>query len=568
MDRKVTVIEPVKPVVYGQARDELYKKRVSAYVRVSTDKEDQKTSYDAQLDYYTKHINENPEWKFTHIYSDEGISGTSTRRRKSFNKMIEDAKDGKMDLILTKSISRFARNTIDCLSYIRKLRQYNVEIYFEKENLYSFDNKVDFMLTIMSSIAQEEARNTSENIKWSVRKRFREGIPMINLNRFFGYNYDENRKFVIELEGAEIVKKIFSLFLEGYPYQHIVRHLEENGIRTVYGNQKWYVGTIKSMLRNEKYKGDLLLQKTVGTDYLTHTRVINDNIEPKYYIKDNHEPIISREDFDLVQTIMNSKTKKYNKNRKNLITHNKYPFSGIVFCSQCGRTIRRRHWNKGMKSEKVVLTCGDVRVNKGTCDAKAIDNDALEKLTIYVLNQMIDYKQDILPVLIPSIKSNLEKDYLQLDIEKVKKEVERISNKIDALIELQISSGTTSNDIYTSKYENLKIQYDDKNTELLNLKDVNSKENNIRARLSVIKNHLNSRNHAITEIEPIMFKTLISKMIKISPQNIIYVIEDNEPLSKIEFEEQIKYISKKEPFLKGSCESNKYGVLYFKVVKL
>jgi DNA invertase Pin-like site-specific DNA recombinase len=566
MEKKITIIEPVKPVQYTNAHDSLIKRKVCAYVRVSTDHEEQKTSYDAQFEYYTEYIGNKPEWAFTGIYADEGISGTSTKRRKQFNQMISDAKEGIFDLILTKSISRFARNTVDCLSYIKELRNHNVEIYFEKENLYSFDNKVDFILTIMSSIAQEEARNISENIKWSVRKRFREGKPMITISTLMGYDFDENKKLIIEPEGAKIIKEIYSLFLEGYPYTHIARHLESKGIRTVTGNQNWHASTIKSILQNEKYIGDLLLQKTVTTDYLSHTRVVNDNIEPQYYIENNHEAIIDRKDFEIVQTLIQKRRKKYNESRTNVITRNVYPFSGIIFCSSCGRTLRRRHWNKGQKSEKVMLICGDVRVNKGSCNAKGIENSILEELTIHVLNEFIDYRVALLPTLLTAIKSNLDANYIDNELEKKEKQLKEITKKIDKLIDLQLASTDSTGSHYKAKFDKLKSQYEDVETELKNLKENASKTRNIEARLKVIESHFMNKQNIIDKLDPITFKTLISKMIKYTPNDMVYVIEKGKPLNKTEFQVMIKKIDKKTPILKGEYNNEKLGKIKYRIV--
>lgn len=253
--RKVTVIQPSANLPAFQSKTGMQKKRVCAYARVSTDQEDQINSYKAQIHEYTKHINDNPEWIFQGMYADEGLSGTSIKKRVQFLNMIDDARHGKIDLILTKSMSRFARNTVDSLTIIRELRNLGVEVFFEKENLYSSDSKVDFMLTIFSSIAQEESRNISENIKWGYRKRFKEGIVHINTNRFLGYDKDENGNIVINSQEAKTVKMIFNLYIAGYSTREIAEHLTHNNIVNGRGVVLWKPATITSILTNEKYSG-------------------------------------------------------------------------------------------------------------------------------------------------------------------------------------------------------------------------------------------------------------------------------------------------------------------------
>ncbi|HBO66872.1 MAG TPA: recombinase family protein, partial [Acholeplasmataceae bacterium] len=291
------------------------KKRVCAYARVSTDTEDQINSYNAQISEYTSQIKENNDWEFVNMYADEGISGTSTKKRVNFLRMIDDAKAGKIDLILVKSLSRFARNTVDCLSIIQELRTINVEVFFEKENISSSDSKVDFMMTIFSSIAQEEARNISENVKWGIRKRYKDGNIRINTSRFLGYDKDEKGKIVINSDEAKIVKMIFNLYLSGMSYREISTLLVENNIKNGRNEIIWHPANIMHILKNEKYCGDVLLQKRVTLDYLTHKSVINKGQAPQYYIENNHEPIISRELFQVVQQTLKNRSKNNESSR-------------------------------------------------------------------------------------------------------------------------------------------------------------------------------------------------------------------------------------------------------------
>ena len=277
------------------------KMKVAAYCRVSTELEEQDSSYEAQVEYYTSKISENENWKNAGIYADDGKSGTNTKKRADFNAMIQDALAGKIDMILTKSVSRFARNTVDSLVTIRKLKEKNVAVVFEKEGINTLEGTGEILITILSSLAQEESRNISENIRWGVVRKFEKGKVIVNCTKFMGYTKNEDGDLVIVPEEAEIVKLIFRLYLEGYSTGKIAKHLEEQGIKTATGQDKWHSTVIDKMLRNEKYMGDALLQKTYTVDFMTKKKVKNTGLVPQYYVEDDHEAIIPKELFYRVQ---------------------------------------------------------------------------------------------------------------------------------------------------------------------------------------------------------------------------------------------------------------------------
>ena len=280
------------------------KMKVAAYCRVSTELEEQDSSYEAQVEYYTSKISENENWKNAGIYADDGKSGTNTKKRADFNAMIQDALAGKIDMILTKSVSRFARNTVDSLVTIRKLKEKNVAVVFEKEGINTLEGTGEILITILSSLAQEESRNISENIRWGVVRKFEKGKVIVNCTKFMGYTKNEDGDLVIVPEEAEIVKLIFRLYLEGYSTGKIAKHLEEQGIKTATGQDKWHSTVIDKMLRNEKYMGDALLQKTYTVDFMTKKKVKNTGLVPQYYVEDDHEAIIPKELFYRVQEEM------------------------------------------------------------------------------------------------------------------------------------------------------------------------------------------------------------------------------------------------------------------------
>lgn len=378
MDKIIEVIKPIQ-IQKSSEIGVIKRKRVAAYARVSTDYEDQLNSYKAQCDEYTQIITSNPNYTFAGLFADQGLSGTQAKKRPEFMKMIACAKNGQIDLILTKSISRFGRNTVDVITYIRELREINVEIFFEKENISSLDPKIDFMLTILSSIAQEESRAISTNVKWSYDKKFKNGI--VDPRRFYGYEVIDGKQ-VIKEDEAVIVKQIFTLALKRYNINDIVKTLNVAGIKTLNGTT-WKYGSIRSILQNEKYCGDALLRKTVCIDYLTRRTVKNNNIADKYYVSNNHEAIIDKETFDSVQLLLNDKSDTV----RNLNKTTKYPLTGILYCPKCGRTLKRQQVNRGANMT-VVLNCNHSYGNDHICKSGSPKYDL-------VVNAAVDSIQEI-----------------------------------------------------------------------------------------------------------------------------------------------------------------------------
>ena len=257
------------------------------------------------MDYYTRYIQSRNDWEFVGIYTDEGISATNTKHREGFKRMIADAIAGKIDLIITKSVSRFARNTVDSLTTVRKLKDKGIEIYFEKENIWTLDAKGELLITIMSSLAQEESRSISENVTWGHRKRFADGKVSLAFTHFLGYDKGMDGNLVVNKKQAEIVKLIYRLYLNGYTFHSIAKELTERKIPTPAGCKIWRANTIRSILMNEKYKGDALLQKKITVDFLTKETKKNEGEVPQYYVEHNHEAIISPQVFDWVQEEIN-----------------------------------------------------------------------------------------------------------------------------------------------------------------------------------------------------------------------------------------------------------------------
>ena len=291
MAKTITVIPQTRNLFTTAPIATAAHRRAAGYARVSTDSDEQFTSYEAQIDYYTTFIKSKPEWDFVRVYTDEGISATNTTHRDGFNEMIADALGGQIDLIVTKSVSRFARNTVDSLTTIRKLKEHGVECYFEKENIWTFDSKGELLITIMSSLAQEESRSISENVTWGHRKRMADGKVSVAYSNFLGYDKGENGNLVVNREQAKVIKLIYGEFIAGLSCHAIAEKLTKMGIKTPRGKDVWSQTTVRAILTNEKYKGDALLQKTYTPDFLTKKQVTNHGEVPQYYVTSNHEAI-------------------------------------------------------------------------------------------------------------------------------------------------------------------------------------------------------------------------------------------------------------------------------------
>lgn len=370
---KVNIIQP-------REKKSLIKKKVCAYARVSTDHVKQGESLENQVTYYGKLISSNPSYEFVGVFADYGISGT-TENRPEFIRMIELAKKGKIDLIITKSISRFARNTTVMLQTVRELRIIGVEVEFEKENISTLSGDGELMLTVLASFAQEESKNISDNIKWRIRNDFKKGKIMLNAKRFLGYD-KVNGELVINQKEALIVRRIFQLYLSGMSTDKIARILTQEGITTITGKEKWQGNSISYILKNEKYKGDVLNQKTFKSNHLKGNTIINNRKVDQYYIAHHHESIISEDDWNRVQQLMeeNRRKKNISKGQK---YQKRYPYSGILYCGKCGAKLKRRIWNSKLPSRKVVWQCSNyIKNGAHNCPGISISEDILNKAAI------------------------------------------------------------------------------------------------------------------------------------------------------------------------------------------
>lgn len=353
--KKVRKIEVVKNSI------EKCRKKVAAYCRVSTKYESQKSSIDLQISRYTRLIDENPEWDNAGIYIDYS-SRCRIKGREGFCKMIQKALEGEIDYIITKSISRFSGNTVDMLQTIQKLKENGVAVYFEKEELDSMDERAEQMITIYTALAQEEIRNMSENIKWGYEQKFAKGELLNNYKFFYGY-YVQDGELKINEEQAKVVRNIFKWYIEGFSFRQIKLELERQGILTASGGKVWYEKVIQGMLRNEKYCGDTMLQKTIIEDFLTGKRVKNDGQKARYYVYNIHEGIVSKEVYMKAVCEMNSRRRVIKYDDGTVESRKKYNgqnlLGNLLVCGECGASFRRR-----TERGKVVYRCA-TRIEKG-----------------------------------------------------------------------------------------------------------------------------------------------------------------------------------------------------------
>lgn len=457
--RKVTVIPAVEVFIPTNIESNSRLKRVAAYARVSTENEEQLSSYEAQVDHYTRYIKANAEWEFVEIYADEGISATSTKKRDGFNRMIIDSLEGKIDLIITKSVSRFARNTVDTLTTVRKLKDKGVEVYFEKENIYTLDSKGELLITIMSSLAQEESRSISENVTWGQRKRFADGKVSLPYKQFLGYEKGEDGIPKIVESEAKTVRLIYKLFLEGKSTSWIAKYLTEHKISSPAGKDKWQETTVRSILKNEKYKGDAILQKSFTVDFLTKKKKINEGEIPQYYVENSHPAIITSEVFDLVQHEI-----KKRKDAKGYKTGGGC-FSGKIICGECGSFYGSKVWHSTSKYRMVIWQCNSKFKNNEKCTTPHIYEDELKQAFIGAFNSILKNKDEILQGYETIIKALTDTSELDKESSKLQNEIEIVTEMLRRCVEENTHSVLNQTE-YEERYNALAQRYESIKKEL------------------------------------------------------------------------------------------------------
>ena len=495
------------------------KRKVAAYARVSTDHEEQQSSYEAQVDYYTNYINGRDDWEFVSVYADEGITGCNTRKRDGFNKMVGDALAGRIDLIITKSVSRFARNTVDSLTTIRKLKENGVECYFEKENIWTFDGKGELLLTIMSSLAQEESRSISENCTWGQRKRFADGKVTVPFKRFLGYDRGEDGNLVVNEEQAAVVRRIYGLFLQGRSPYAIAKVLMADGIPSPGGKKTWASGTVKSILTNEKYKGDALLQKVYTTDFLSKKKKVNEGEVPQYYVKGNHEAIIEPDVFEAVQKQM--AVRHTGKNRKSCVNI----FSSKIKCGDCGSWYGSKVWHSTSKYRKTIWQCNGKFDGGEKCTTPHLDEETIKELFIKAVNLLFKKKNKIIS------EHNEIKDviYNVDELETKKSQLQEELNVVAGLIQQCINENAhiaLDQTEYQKRYDRLAHRLEDVQGRLNEVNQAITEKQAQRERIEMFLDGLKKQKDLVTEFDEDLWFSLIEYVTVFNKEDIRFTFKN------------------------------------------
>jgi len=458
--KNVTVIPATRMMHTGLLRSDTVRKRVAGYARVSTDSQEQQTSYEAQVDYYTTYIQSKPEWEFIRVYTDEGISALNTKHRSGFNEMIQDALNGKIDLIVTKSVSRFARNTVDSLTTVRKLKEKGIEVYFEKEGIATLDSKGELLITIMSSLAQEESRSISENVTWGQRKRFADGKVSLPYGQFLGYRKGANGLPEIVPEQAETVRTIYRLFIQGKTRNAIAATLTKQGIPTPGGKKKWQSTTVESILTNEKYKGDAVLQKKFTVDFLTKKQKVNAGEVPQFYVENSHPAIIRPDEWNRVQDEM-TRRKATGRHHNSLS-----PFSAKMICGDCGEYYGSKVWHSTSKYRRTVWQCNAMFRGEEKCRTPHLYEDDIKALFLNAVSELMINREELIEDGRALRSAFTDFSGIDIEISEITSELDVLSGLVQKLVDANATSTLDQVDyknrynIYIDRYDKAKRRLD------------------------------------------------------------------------------------------------------------
>lgn len=515
---KVTTIPATISRFTATPINEKKKRRTAAYARVSTDSEEQLTSYSAQVDYYTNYIKSRDDWEFVSVYTDEGITGTNTKHREGFKRMVADALAGKIDLIVTKSVSRFARNTVDSLTTVRQLKEKGVEIYFEKENIWTLDSKGELLITIMSSLAQEESRSISENCTWGQRKRFADGKVTVPFKRFLGYDRGPDGNLVLNKDEAVIIRRIYSMFLQGMTPHGIAARLTADGIKSPGGKDRWNAGAVRSILTNEKYKGDALLQKSYTVDFLTKKKKVNEGEIPQYYVEGNHEAIIQPEVFELVQRELARRKGSTGK------PSGVHIYSNKIKCGQCDSWYGSKVWHSKTKYRKCVWRCNRKFDNERHCTTPHFTEAEIQAMFIVVVNQLISQKESIIAALEVSLETAFDTTALEVELTEVQGEIMVVSDRIQSCI-YENAHVALDQEEYQKRYGALSDRFDKAKARFEEIEDAIGSKQSRRAAIETFLNNLRDAN-IVDNFEVSLWCGLLDFVTVYSRDNVVFTFRN------------------------------------------
>ena len=482
--KKVITIEAVKQFANNGVRKN--KLRVAAYCRVSTSSIEQISSYEAQKQYYTTNVTSNPEWELVDIYADEGISGTSKEKRSEFLRLISDCEQMKIDLVITKSISRFARNTTDCIETVRKLKALGIAVQFEKENINTMSAESELVLTILSSIAAEESKSISQNIKWSNQKRASEGKPMRLGNKLLGYEYNDKKEFVIVPEEAKTIRFIFDSYINGKSHGVIASELMEKGVKTATERLKWTICAVKSIIINEKYVGDFLIGKYYTTEDGSFKSKKNYGQAPQYYVKDHHPAIIPRELFEKAQSVLAQRRKQYGIDMNDIDKYNnRYVFSKKSFCGECGCRLTRVITGDNRYKRYVTWHCAHYK--DGTeCKTTGIVEEKVHSAFIKLFNTLYCNYEKILTPFARDTKKLLSLTHENAALTALEERIKELMEEERVLLQLE-TKGYIDNKMFREQDE-----------EIIKALEIN------RQKYNIINNQILNNNNSVSSTEQLI----------------------------------------------------------------
>lgn len=497
---------------------------VAAYARVSTDNLEQKTSYAAQISEYTERINSNPLWNMVGIYADEGLSATSMKKRDDFLRLLRDCRAGLIDLVLVKSISRFARNVEDSIHTVKELRAYGVDVFFEKENLHSIDPANDVIFTILATFAQQESVSIGQNVKWGLRKKMKDGGLVGGTNQILGFDYADGNYTINEQE-AETVRRIFHLYLHGKGYQSIANILEKEGHTTSNGTKLWNRRTIQGVICNEKYYGALLSQKTIVDDFLKHTRKVNRGDEDQYYIENHHPAIILKETFDLAAKERERRAKVahgVDPDRSNFTV--RYAFSERLVCDHCGNTLKRVHRTNG-----VGWRCPPKLHGQKVCTAQTVNNSTLERAFIDVYNSIVADESNFFQGFIRSVERVVSKREEKCDVRFLEKKVADLDEQMKELVRMKLRK-EIDEQYYNAAYQDLKNELNEAKGQREKFYDTELMAAEQNQKLAEIREVIHSRNNTLNSFDEDLFIALVEKVVVRSKTDFTFILVNGEEI--------------------------------------
>ena len=510
--RTVSVIEPQKSILVD--KEKYHQKRVAAYCRVSTDSEEQLTSYQNQMRVYTEMIAARKEWEFAGLYADEGISGTRADKRPEFQRMIRDCHNGKIDYIITKSVSRFARNTVECLEYVRSLKAQGIGIFFEEQNIDTLKNESELYLVIYAGFAQSESESISKHITWTYRKKFEEGKVSFQYKNFLGYRKGADSQPEIVPEEAVIVERIYEMFLAGQPVKVIAQTLQAEKIEIPGKNLSFSKNMIMNILRNEKYCGDCILQKTVTVDCISKTRKANQGEAPMYIVENNHPAIISREVFNRVQEELIRRQALRAKSDKTSITatgkYSKYALTEVLQCAECGSRYRRVTWTAHGR-KKIVWRCIS-RLDYGTKHCK--DSITVEEVALHgaIVRALRRFHAEDESTYLTLMKATIGE---AIGINGGSEEIDLLTRRIDTLnkrmLDLVNETVAAGKDVESSEdeFKGISDQIEQLNRRIAAIQESIHKDGSRQARLEEIQSIITKRNANETQYDDSIVRQMI-----------------------------------------------------------